>query len=512
MNNKNKNPETKQHISPDDIKCALFKTANNIPYAVINGQHRQEVLCIHSQAMRDIITKKLYEKNGKAPSKSTIDQIQDTLAARAKFEGDTKKVWTRTAKTETGIEIDLNDDLGLCVSITKEGWDVMRSSTVYFERPASSRNMPTPISDGSWELFKKHFKTRSEGDLRLLIGFMSSCFRPKGPYPVLVLQGEQGSAKSTTARMIKALVDPSAGATRSAPKKEQDLFIAAQNSHLLSFDNISLIKNDFSDALCRIATSGTFATRSLYTNNEEFQMELCKPIILNGITDFVNRADLASRSIIIELAPIPESERKSEEQVMSDFYGDLPLMLGVLMDSVASALKYKDSTSVKCLPRMADTAIWVTAAEKGLGWPENSFLEAFQANQLNALLTNLSTDSVAIALRNFLFKHPEKKWSGTATKLLGELTQEKPIFLNTRSWPDTPSYLSTYLARLAPNLRKIGIGFDKDRSSSQRLLSFVKLDNFDDMNPNLIDDGSLIHDLDAPHVVTTMTATSVMNN
>ena len=453
----------------------LFSTENKIPYAEVAGNGRTEIYPVFSEEMRSAITQVLYKETGKAPVKNAIDQIQGTMAAEALYNGEKRTVWVRSAKTSEGMEIDVNNQTGQCISIKKEGWSIQQPSSSFY-RPSSSREMMIPVTGGSWELFKKHFKTRSEEDLKLMIGYMSACLRPEGPYAVLVLQGEQGSAKSTTARMIKALIDPSSGITRSAPKKEQDLFIAAKNNHLISFDNLSLIRNDLSDALCRLATGGSFACRTLYTNDQELLIELCKPVLLNGITDFVTRADLASRCIMIELESIPETGRRPEEQVMDDFYADLPLMLGVLMDSAVSALNNKDNVRLERMPRMADVTIWATAAEEGLKWAPRTFLDAFERNQLNAALNNLSTDSVAIALRNFMFSLEKREWIGSASELLSELSLRKSGAEHSRSWPDTAAYLSQYLSRMAPNLRKVGIDLDRDRTSS--LVTSVSLSQY----------------------------------
>ena len=45
--------------------------------------------------------------------------------------------------------------------------------------------------------------------------------------------------------------------------------IAANNSRLLAFDNLSGIPAWLSDALCRVATGGSLAVRQLYTDDEE---------------------------------------------------------------------------------------------------------------------------------------------------------------------------------------------------------------------------------------------------
>ena len=65
-------------------------------------------------------------------------------------------------------------------------------------------------------------------DVALAVAWLLAAFRDKGPYPVLVLTGEQGSAKSTCARMLRALVDPSEAPLRSVPRYEHDLFIASE--------------------------------------------------------------------------------------------------------------------------------------------------------------------------------------------------------------------------------------------------------------------------------------------
>ena len=90
---------------------------------------------------------------------------------------------------------------------------------------------------------------------------MLAVLRPHGPYPVLVLSGEQGSAKSTFSKILCALLDPNAAPLRALPREDRDLFIAATNSHLLTFDNVSGLPSGISDTLCRLATRGGFAVR-----------------------------------------------------------------------------------------------------------------------------------------------------------------------------------------------------------------------------------------------------------
>ncbi len=90
-----------------------------------------------------------------------------------------------------------------------------------------------------------------------------------GPYPLLAISGEQGSAKTVLSKMLKALIDPNAAPVRALSREQRELMIAANNSYLLAFDNLSGLPHWLSDALCRLATGGSFAVRQLYTDDEE---------------------------------------------------------------------------------------------------------------------------------------------------------------------------------------------------------------------------------------------------
>ena len=132
--------------------------------------------------------------------------------------------------------------------------------------------------------------------------------RPRGPYPVMVLNGEQGSAKSTAARTMGALIDPCTSPLRSAPREVRDLMIAATNSWILGFDNLSGVSDWLSDAMCRLSTGGGFQTRELYTDRDEIILDATRPIILNGIDTLAHRPDLADR--VLDFQSPPNTRRR----------------------------------------------------------------------------------------------------------------------------------------------------------------------------------------------------------
>ena len=172
----------------------------------------------------------------------------------------------------------------------------------------------------------------------LVVAWALACLRDRGPYPVLVLSGEQGSAKSTFSAILRALLDPNTAPLRALPREDRDLFIAASNGHVLAFDNVSGLPAWISDTLCRLATGGGFAVRQLYTDQDEVLFDAARPVSLNGIEDIVTRPDLADRGLFLTLEPIPEERRRPEAELWAAFEAERPRILGALLDAVAKGL------------------------------------------------------------------------------------------------------------------------------------------------------------------------------
>ena len=84
--------------------------------------------------------------------------------------------------------------------------------------------MPLPVRGGSIEELKD-FANIEGGESVLPIAWMAASLRAVGPYPILVLTGEYGSAKSTLARLARRLIDPHASLLRYEPKEARDLMV-----------------------------------------------------------------------------------------------------------------------------------------------------------------------------------------------------------------------------------------------------------------------------------------------
>ena len=210
---------------------------------------------------------------------------------------------------------------------------------------------------GSVETLRSFLNVQSDTDFVLVVAWALAVLRNRGPYPVIVLSGEQGSAKSTFSAILRSLLDPNTAPLRALPREDRDLFIAASNGHVLAFDNVSGLPSWTSDTLCRLATGGGFAVRQLYTDQDEVLFDATRPVILNGIEDIVTRPDLADRAVFLTLEAIPEERRRSEAELWAAFDAERPCILGVLLDAAVQGLKMLPDTTLERLPRMADFAL-----------------------------------------------------------------------------------------------------------------------------------------------------------
>ena len=219
------------------------------------------------------------------------------------------------------------------------------------------------------------------------------------------------------------------------PREDRDLFIAANNGHVLAFDNVSGLPAWISDTLCRLATGGGFAVRQLYTDQDEVLFDAARPVILNGIEDIVTRPDLADRAIFLTLEAIPEERRRPEKELWAEFNAARPQLLGTMLDAVSHGLKMLPDTQLDSLPRMADFALWATACETAV-WPPGTFGAAYVGNRDEAVDSIIEADPVGCAIRSLIGTRTE--WTGTASDLLGALDEEVGEKVRkSKAWPSS---------------------------------------------------------------------------
>jgi hypothetical protein len=190
-------------------------------------------------------------------------------------------------------------------------------------------------------------------------------------------------------------------------------------------------------------------------------------VILNGIDNLANRQDLADRAIVINLPEIKDEDRRPEKEFWVAFNKARPRILEALLNAVKAALRNRHKVNLPTHPRMADFAVWVTAAESGLGWPPDSFLEAYKGNQKEAVELSLEADVVAVAVRALMAERD--RWEGKPSELYEALKPHVPEdTLKSKAWPKAPNILTSCLKRASTGLQKVGIKIEFGKSGDRK--------------------------------------------
>jgi len=452
----------------------FFHDLQNRPFVRLEINGHVEIWPVNGSQFRNLLASTYYKRTSRAINRNAIADAVNTLAGRACHDSPEESVFLRVAPHGGNILIDFCDAQWRVIEVRSEGWRVMEKSPVAFVRSNAMRALPEPVANGPldplWELLNVTPAQRP-----LVAGALLNYFHPNGPYFVLNLVGEQGTAKSCAARIIRQIIDPSENPLRSPPREERDLIAQAGSNWCVAFDNLSSLPPWLSDGLCRLSTGGGHSARALYTDLEEVSLAIKRPVILNGIEDVATRPDLAERALQIELETIQDRQRISEKELWRKFETARPLIFSALLGGLVCALRESPNITLDSMPRMADPALWATAGEVGLSWKRGTFMAAYMQNLNEGSMASLEASPVGVAICRLL--EEEAQWSGEPAELLETL--DKLVIEEQRrapNWPKNPRALSGALRRLAPAFRRAGIQLEHGRAK-RRQIKLCKIGN-----------------------------------
>ena len=458
------NTKTSFNIFTDDLikETETFHTVTKDPYAVTNIGNRKETWHIMSSEFKTFLQLQYHNSTKKMLGNSELTTLTGLLSAKAQFESSKKSVHIRIAGSDMRIHVDLANKRREIVEITPDGWKIITDTPYYFVRPNGMKKLPRPKHSKNKSKLKQLFTT----DGILIAAWLLGAINPEGPYPILVLQGGPGSAKSTTTRMIKNLIDPNEASIRAHPRSFRDMIISAKNTWVLAFDNLSEIPRWFSDGLCQLSTGGGYAVRKQYRNASEHIFNAKRPVILNGIDYLTTRSDLADRSIVIELPPISDEDRLREKDIWESFRKYKAYVLGELFTGISQAMKNINNVNLKYTPRMADFTQWVVASEPGMYWKTGLFLKKYKHNNKVRHRISLYSDDMATCILAFMRNN--KDWKGTADELIKDLKKRFNQKTEKNKIPNSSSVLAKELRRATHILEESGLKVTFDRSSTKR--------------------------------------------
>lgn len=452
----------------------FYSVEEDVTYATfeVNGHH--ETYRLSSKPFKQYLARRFYLKTKKVPGSEAIQNALTVLDGKARFDGKQIPVFLRLAACDGKIYWDLSNKDWRIVEISAQEWRVIESkdAPIRFRRTKGMLALPDPVIGGSLDTLKTLINYPDDSAWTLHSAWLVAALRANArAFPILVINGEQGSAKSTACKFSRRLIDPNVADLRPKPREERDLFIAARNGWVCGFDNMSGISKELSDAICQLATGAGWGARELYSDEDETLFQVARPVVINGIDNLAEKADLIDRSIFTEMPPLPDEGRIDDDKLWALFDTERPKLIGALADRVSTALRELPNVQLAKKPRMADFAMWGTAAAIG---KNGDFLEVYNANRVQAndlalqanefaemvigwFLTkgNSFTVNFADLLAELEYTYREKEAAKESIKA-GKAIKPEKVKLP-KWWPASERKLTNELLRCAPNLRREGI-------------------------------------------------------
>jgi len=442
-------------------------TAEGEPFAVeLNGPNL--ALPFRGNAcgsgLRARLARIYFEMTGRPPSSSALTDALAALDGMTR-DGPREPVALRLGRDGDRIVIDLGDAAGRAAIVEPGGWRVVERSPILFRRTALTGELPTPQAGGDLDALRQLLRFEADVVWRLLRGWLVGALIPDIPIPIMLLSGPAGAGKTTVARLLVSLIDPSPAPTRSPPRDEEGWAVAACGSHVVAIDNISTISQWFSDLLCRACTGDGAVRRALYTNNDLSVLAFRRAVILTSIDPGALRDDLGDRLLLVDLPGLDDDSRRPEKAIMEEFDTMRPQLFGALLDTLARVLTVLPDAEPPTNPRMADFGRILHALDMLDG---GGAYNAYLAQRGRIAEEVIEGDAVALEILKLLNNHADG-WSGTTAQLLEAITPENPP----PGWPHTPRAMAAHLKRLIEPFRRTGIAVEPVRIGPNRARGYI---------------------------------------
>jgi len=451
----------------------LFHDQYQEPFILVKSPHPQ-IMSLKSKLFLNWVKGFSWKKYQVALSDDTIKKEIGVLEAKALFDGPELTVHVRVAKHNNEYFYDLGK--GKFVHINSQEWKIVDEAPVYFKQLNHQRPQVEPASGGNLQELLKFINlptdaSKCKDNELLLLVWIVAAFIPGFPHPALTFFGPHGSAKSTLCTLLKGLVDPSELELTSPPKSIDDFMITCVNHWLVPMDNLSSISTELSDALCRAVTGGGSSKRQLYTDADEIIFRFKRVIVINGINLVVDKPDLLSRSLMIELEKIPNHLRRSEKELWGEFELSKAKILGAIFDAVVKAIDEYKNVKLQNKPRMADFMEWGVAIAKVLGYQQHDFEEAYYKNIDSQHRLALEGSTVAQVVIKFMENRPAGANVFTPTELYKELCSLAEVMKVEKShdWPKGANWLWRKIVEVRTNLEAVGITVTKEDNTGNKV-------------------------------------------
>ena len=426
----------------------LGATPDGEPYAVPRSGGHVVRLLRSGSTLREELARDYWYHFQRVANRASLADALNALAGMALDEPGAP-VHLRVATSDDLVWVDLADPQNRCIRLTAEGWSIEPEPAVLFRRTGLTVPLALPERAGDLNTLWQFVNVAPQDRPIVLAWLVAALITPTRPNPILALFGEQGAGKTSAAKRIAALVDPSRPAVHPPARDDEGWIMTVQSSHIVAFDNLSAVPLWLSDALCRAVTGGGVVRRKKYTDNEVMIFEAQKSLILTGIDVGSLRGDLAERVAKVNLRRIPTHQRRTDDELDRAWQQAVPTILGALLHLASAVLRHRPTVQLDELPRMADFAVTLAAVDAMIG---SSGLDHYHRQSRELAEDSLSSEPFIAAVR----AHLADQFDGTSGDLLQTVEQPDGTDRAPGKWPRNSRRVTQLLKLHAPALREAG--------------------------------------------------------
>jgi hypothetical protein len=470
----NATPSLKDLVTDENCQC--FHDQHRTPHTRIRVVDHWETVRTESKQMKHWLHHLQYKATSSIPSLEACSSVTNLLCARGLFEGEQYKLSLRVSRHEGAILIDRCDPLWTATRITAKGIERITDPPIIFRRYPHQAAQVDPVMGGDLREFLTLTNLADPSEEVLLLVYIVSCLVPDIPHPIPNFHGPQGSAKTTLARMIRDLVDPSSVNTLSFPENSKELVQMLAHNYMATFDNVTDLSSDRSDTLCRAVTGEGASKRQLYSDDDDIIYTFKHCIGFTGINPTAKNPDLLERSILFRLEHIPEEKRREEQLVLLGFEAMRPRLVGAIFTALSKALAIYPIIQLSRLPRMADFCRWGCAIAEALGYTQEEFLAAYFRNIKEQHQEAIRGSQLACAVISLMEKEesPLEKRSSELYDKLQKIAEEEKLDIKAKDWPKAPNWLLRRLNEIHTNFLEVGITIKARQDSRGTVITIIK--------------------------------------
>lgn len=442
-----------------------FSTQDGKLWVEVRDGERVKIFSVNDDRFQMLLKDIIHEYSGDIPAAGELLNQISQLEFLAYKHAISRDLTSRIALSKKNwLCYDLDASRGLAYKISADGYEDIRTPSMVFRQSATYAPQVKPDEDTEAEelpeLVKRNFRLQTEEDNLLFSIYLVTAFlKPLVNVPLLILQGEKGSSKSSILRRIEQIVDPKTTDIMGAPRNNSELEIRLNNNYFTTFDNLSFLSKKTSDLIARAITGGSTYRRQLYTDTNEIALNLSCVIALNGIGMVATEADLLDRAIVFKLQRIPQSEIKTERELKESFESDLPKFIGAIFLCISEVFADDEPVILQKRTRMADWFELAVKVGRIFGLEDEKTAEVIWKNQKAVNKQALAENLVAQCLLELMSTRQE--YFGSVTDLLGDLCEiAERNAIKSSQLPGQPNVLSRRLNELKSNFEEAGVFFE----------------------------------------------------